>query len=196
MSPGWLIDVRLSEVSPNTIEGSFTDDLVISKIWLIRELASLSDSYGTIYVLGSWFGNLAMLMVARDLRFKRIINVDTDGKALSDGARIISRLGLDDRISSIKADANTLSYDGLGANGLVINTSCNNIKGDDWFLNIPTGTMVALQGRDNDPGSPNLFNDMDAFIETYPLRETLFSGKLRLRDPETSYIRFMLIGMV
>jgi hypothetical protein len=73
-------------------------------------------------------------------------------------------------------------------------TSCNNIKGDAWFRNIPKGTMVALQGRDNDPGSATQFNEIDSFVECYPLDKILFSGEVRLRDPETAYRRFMIIG--
>lgn len=187
--------MRISEVSPNTVEGSFSDDLVISKLWLIKELSGLQSEFGTIYVLGSWFGNLAMLMVARDLEFEQIINVDTDEKALTDSGRILSKLGLDDRVTTAKADANDLSYSDLDDNGLVVNTSCNNIKGRDWFDNIPKGTMVALQGRDTDPGSPNLFDDVESFSGAYPLEKTLFTGTLRLRDPETAYHRFMVIGI-
>lgn len=187
--------MRISEVSPDTIKGSFSDDLVLSKLWLIRELSGLQREFGTIYVLGSWFGNLAMLMAAKDLVFKRIINVDTNEKALADSGHMLSKLGLDDRVVGAKVDANNLSYSDLDGDGLVVNTSCNNIKGNDWFNNIPKGTMVAMQGRDTDLGSPNIFDDIDSFVESYPLGKMLFSGKLRLKDPETNYRRFMVIGM-
>lgn len=187
--------MRISEVSPNTIEGSFTKDLVISKLWLIRELKNIQPTFGTIYILGSWYGNLSLLMLDSNLGFDRAINVDTDERVLRDGDRMAEKLGISDRITSMCKDANLLDYRRIGEDGLVINTSCNNINGMDWFRNIPQGTMVALQGRDNDPGSPNLFNDMGSFVKTYPLGETLFSGEIRLKDPETNYRRFMVIGM-
>lgn len=188
--------MRLSEVSPNTIEGSFSDDLVLSKIWLIRELSSLRDSYGTIYVLGSWFGNLALLMVSKELRFDRIINVDLDGKAIADGKRIIGKLGLDDQISSINADVNHISYTDLGEDGLVVNTSCNNIEDLGWFGNIPKGAMVALQSRNNDPGAVNQHRSISDFTESYKLSTVLFKGEISLEEDGSSYDRFMLIGIV
>ena len=187
--------MRINEVSPNTLAGSFSDDLVISKIWLIKELASLKDSYDTIYVLGSWFGNLAMLMVARDLGFDRIINVDLDADALASSQAIIEKLGLDDRISNLLADANELDYGDLGDDGLIVNTSCNNIQGSDWFDNIPTGTMVALQGRNNDPGAKVKQQQAADLSSTYPLSQILFEGEIGLEDDDGTYRRFMLIGI-
>ena len=187
--------MRISEVSPNTVEGSFSKDLIISKLWLIRELKKIQPTFVTIYILGSWYGNLSLLMIDDNLGFDRIINIDTDESVLRQSDDMAEKLGISDRITSMCKDANLLDYRHLGGNGLVINTSCNNIKGNDWFNNIPKGTMVALQGRDTDPGSPNIFDDIDSFVKAYPLGKMLFSGKLRLKDPETNYRRFMVIGM-
>jgi len=55
----------MNEVSPDTIEGSFSNDLVLSKLWLIRELKRMQPTFGTIYILGSWYGNLSLLMLTR-----------------------------------------------------------------------------------------------------------------------------------
>lgn len=187
--------MKIDEVSPNTLAGSFSDDLVISKIWLIKKLSSLKPSYGTIYVLGSWFGNLALLMVQRDLDFDRIINVDLDRSALSTSRDIIAKLGLEDRIIDVEVDANTLAYSELGEDGLVVNTSCNNMENQGWYQNIPIGTMVALQGRDNDPGAKIKHDGIDDLRSLYPLTEILFEGEISLEDDDGKYRRFMLIGI-
>lgn len=188
--------MRLSEVSPDTVEGSFSDDLILSKLWLIKKLSELRSNFGTIYVLGSWFGNLAMLMAAKELRFDRIINVDLDEKALANSERIIKKLGLSDRVINFNADANDLDYHDLGTNGLIVNTSCNNINGMEWFQRMPPGTMVALQGRNEDPGAVNKDRTLDEFMERYPMERVMFSGKITLRDDNTKYDRFMVIGKV
>lgn len=186
--------MRISEVSPNTLEGSWSRDLMLSKLWLIRKMRSIKPSFGTIYILGSWYGNLSLLMLDRNLEFDRIINVDVDEAALSKGDGIMGKLHNHDRIESMCKDANDLDYRQLGKHGLVINTSCNNIPNKGWFDSIPKGTMVALQGRDNDPGSVNHYDDLDGFVDSYPLSSTTYSGRITLDDPETSYDRYMIIG--
>lgn len=188
--------MKLSEVSPNTLNGSFSKDLVLSKIWLIKELSYLQDTYSTIYVLGSWFGNLAMLMAARDLNFDRIINIDLDGDALAASNNIIKKLDLDDRVFNHKANVNEVIYSGLDASGLVVNTSCNNISGSIWFDNIPPGTMVALQGRNHDPGAIISFDDLSDLIDRYPMSQCLFKGRLTLKDKDSTYCRYMVIGKI
>lgn len=186
--------MRISEVSPNTLAGSFSDDLVISKIWLIKHLNRIRSEYSTIYVLGSWFGNLALLMAARDLRFDRIVNIDLDADAVSIGDELIEKMGLSGKIESIRMDANHLSYEDLDDRGLVVNTSCNNIDGNAWFDNIPSGVLVALQGRNNDPGARIKQNSISDLSSTYPMQKVMFSGQITLEDRDGSYDRYMIIG--
>lgn len=186
--------MRLSEVSPNTLEGSFSDDLVLGKLWLIRKLAELDREFGTVYVLGSWFGNLGLLMAAKELPFNRIVNVDLDGKALDVSDQLVNKLGLQGKISSLHADANHISYDGLDHDGLVINTSCNNMSALDWANNIPKGVIVALQGRNNDPGARSKHARATDLLEQCKLDRILFIGKIRFMDQDGEYDRYMVIG--
>ena len=83
-------------------------------------------------------------------------------------------------------DVNTLDYRQLKQPGLVINTSTNDIDGDDWLKNIPKGTLVAMQGR---------HGTLEEFDKKYPLRKTYFLDEVELEDPETEYERFMKIGV-
>lgn len=188
--------MKLSEVSPNTLDGSFSEDLILSKIWLIKELLKARDSYSTIYVLGSWFGNLAMLMANRDLSFDRIINFDIDSNSLAASEYIIKKLDLDDRVFNQKADVNEIIYSGIDDHGLVVNTSCNNINGSQWFNNIPIGTMVAFQARNNDPGAVVITNGISDLVDLYPMSQYLFKGQLRLDDKDGPYDRYMIIGKI
>ena len=183
----------LDESSGYSLEGSFTPDLVFSKLWLIRELAKVSPNIGTMYVLGSWYGNLAVLLNRYpQVQVDQIINVETDPEFLKGSKRILNQAGVDNAEYMLK-DANKLDYRQLGSNGAVVNTSLIDIKGTDWFENIPDGTLVSMQARDQ--VDDEQFKSPEDIEQQFPLSQVLYSGKLDLEDPETDYTRFMVIGI-
>ncbi len=183
----------LDESSGYSLEGSFTPDLVFSKLWLIRELAKIQPRVGTMYVLGSWYGNLAVLLTLySQVKVDEIINVETDTEFLKGSQRILNQVGADN-VEYMLKDANDLDYRQLDRNGVVVNTSLTDMKGTDWFENIPAGTMVVLQARNNDPGEQ--FHSPEDIQQKFPLSQVLYSGSLELEDPETQYTRFMTIGV-
>lgn len=175
--------MKIREFSPNTFKGSFTDDLIISKLWLIREVSKIHTNFNSIYVLGSWYGNLSLFLINKhDIKFKKIINVDINKDALNTGHELAKKFGVADLIQPMVKDANTLNYKQAKKPSLVINTSVNDMDNEGWFDNIPEGTLVALQTR-------------DSYLEDYPLSRVLYAGKKELRDPEESYTRYMVIGI-
>jgi hypothetical protein len=182
----------LEESSGSSLEGSFTRDLVFSKLWLIRELAQIQPHISTMYVLGSWYGNLALLLTrSPQAQVDRMINVETDAERLNTGQNILDQAGADN-VESMLTDANDLDYRQLGTDGAVVNTSLTEMPGTAWFDNIPTGTLVVLQARDNNPGPQ--FHDVEDIEKKYPLNQVLYSGSMALHDPQTAYTRFMTIG--
>ena len=183
----------LDESSGSGLDGSFTRDLVFSKLWLMRELARIQPHVSTMYVLGSWYGNLA-LFLNRYPRVKvdHIINVETDQERLSTGARILDQTGADN-VEHMLKDVNELDYRQLGRDGAVVNTSLIDIKGTDWFENIPKGTLVVMQARDQ--VDDEQFAGPADIEQKFPLSQVLYSGSLDLEDPETDYTRFMIIGI-
>ena len=183
----------LDESSGSGLDGSFTRDLVFSKLWLMRELAQIQPHVSTMYVLGSWYGNLA-LFLNRYPRVKvdHIINVETDQERLSTGARILDQTGADN-VEHMLKDANSLDYRQLGRDGVVVNTSLIDIKGTNWFENIPKGTLVVMQARDQVDNEQ--FAGPADIEQMFPLDQVLYSGSLDLEDPETDYTRFMIIGI-
>ena len=184
---------NLDESSGYSLEGSFTRDLVASKIWLLNELARIAPQVGTVYVLGSWYGNLGVLLALDPvIRYKRLINVETDRTFLQASKRIHNYLGMDNT-EYMLADANTLDYRQLGQDGVVINTSLTDMPGQAWFDHIPEGTMVVMQSRDHDPG--NEAHSTQDIVDRFPLSEIIYDGKLQLADPETEYTRYMVIGI-
>jgi SAM-dependent methyltransferase len=177
--------MRLVEFDPGTLTGSFGEDLIFNKAWLIRELAKLQDSFSTIYILGSWYGNLSLMLARSQIKYQHIINVDTNSERVSKGQAIAQHMGLDDRIESMIKDANQLDYRSLDQHGAVINCSIHDMPNLGWFDHIPDGVMVVLQSR----------QDVDHAIDSYQLSKVLYQGSLELTDPETDYVSLLRIGI-
>jgi hypothetical protein len=129
---------------------------------------------------------MGLFLVANKLGFNKLINVDIDKDTLKTGQKLLDKLGISDKVEHMHKDANTLDYRQLKQPGLVINTSTNDIEGDDWLKNIPEGTLVAMQGRNG---------TLEEFDKQYPLDKTYFLDEVELEDPETEYERFMKIGV-
>ena len=185
---------NLVEVNPNTLEGSEGPGLPECRQFVLEQLKKIKTNFDTIYILGSWYGNLSMMIENDDdFSFDRIINVESDEEVLNTGQAVINKLGYE-FIHGMLKNANTLTYQELGNDGLVINTSCNNIKGDEWFSNIPDGTLCVFSARNNDEGAINKFNSTIELVEKYPLSKILFAGKKEFEDPETKYEYYLVIG--
>ena len=184
---------NLDESSGYTLAGSFTRDLIASKVWLLKELEQIQQHYTTMYVLGSWYGNLAVYMTLQPtIRVDRIINVETNPEMLNTSQGILDRVGARN-VKSMLANANKLDYRQLGSAGVVVNTSLTEMPEQEWFEHIPAGTIVAMQARDQDPGVE--YHSAEDIQRRYPLSQVLYHGSMRLRDPETEYTRYMTIGV-
>lgn len=188
-----ILTPLVNESSGYSLKGSFTHDLIKSKVWLLHELARIAPQVDTIYVLGSWYGNLGVLLALDPvIKYKKLINVETNQKFLQASERIQDRLGIGNT-EYMLADANDLDYRQLGGDGVVINTSLTDMPGRAWFEHIPAGTVVALQARDQDPGVE--YHSVKDIQRKYPLSQILYHGSMRLQDPETEYTRYMTIGI-
>jgi hypothetical protein len=176
--------MKLLEFSPLTLRGSFDRGLIINKLWLIHKLQKIQDQFSTIYILGSWYGNMSILLAKSEIEYNHIVNVDQD----TDVTRQAKRMGRMLNISNIEymaKDANRLNYRQLDQDGLVINTSCHDMDNRGWFDHIPAGVLVALQSRD----------DVDDDLSAYDLSQTLYQGSRSAQDPETSYKSLLRIGV-
>ena len=183
---------NLDESSGYSLAGSFTRDLTASKVWLLGELEKIQDRFSTIYMLGSWYGNTALYMTLEGrIQADKIILVEKNKKFLAGSKRILDRVGVRNA-EYMLADSNKLDYRQLGDQGCVINTSLTDMPGRAWFLNIPEGTLVAMQARDQDPGQQ--FDSTQDIFNRFPVSQVLYHGSMRLRDPETEYTRYMIIG--
>jgi hypothetical protein len=184
---------KLAESSGYSLAGSFTRDLIASKVWLLKELEKIQQHYTTMYVLGSWYGNLAVYMTLQPtITVDHVINVETNAEMLDTSQRILDRIGAD-HVESMLKDANELDYRQLGNSGVVVNTSLTEMPESAWFDHIPAGTIVAMQARDQDPGVE--YHTPQDIQRKYTLSRVIYQGSLRLKDPQTKYTRYMTIGV-
>ena len=189
---------ELEESSGYSFEGSWTPDLVFSKLWLAQELKNILaenqvDVVPVIYVLGSWWGNMSVILDRTDVPVEKIINVDTNSQWLRGSQTLIKAMNINN-VQAMKADVNRLDYRQLTGPSVVINASLNDIQDRGWFDNIPDGTLVALQGRDQ-ANSVNVYHSPRDIEKQYPLYSVLYQGTMKLQDPETAYCRHMVIGV-
>jgi hypothetical protein len=183
----------LDESSGYSLAGSFTRDLTASKVWLLSELQRIQQDFSTMYVLGSWYGNLALYIKLQPrITVDQIILVEKNKEFLTTSRELLDLAGADN-VKYMLTDSNKLDYRQLGRAGVVINTSLTDMPGRSWFLNIPNGTLVVLQGRDQDPGHE--YHSTQEIVDRFPLNQVLYHGRMQLRDPETEYTRYMVIGL-
>lgn len=188
--------MKIIEVNPNTSKGSYGKGLNLARLWSLINLKKVKTDFDTIYIVGSWYSNISIMfhLLRKYFSFNKIINVESDKKRLIAGQKIVDKIGIDN-IEPMYADANELDYRQLGNNGLVICFSCTNIRGREWFNNIPKGTLVMLQARDNDPGAVNNYISFDDFSNEYPMSKTLLLDEIQLEDPQTEYNCWLKIGV-
>jgi hypothetical protein len=190
----------INESSGYSLPGSYTSDLVISKLWLADQLEKIMqkqgiDSVPVAYVLGSWYSNMSTVLRKMNLPIDLVVDVEKNHKWLQQAQAVQQAMNING-VKHMAADANKIDFRRLTDPGVVINTSINDMPDHGWFDHIPTGTIVALQGRDSVPsGAEHVYNSPDEILELYPLETVLYKGSQKLQDPETAYTRHMVIGI-
>ena len=186
------VEEPVIEASPDTLEGSFTPDLVESKTWLANMLAKglKGKNAGTIYVLGSWYGNMGIFLQQAGVNFKKLVLVEPDEEKLMRSKDLLQQLNDDGKLILIHQNAEDIVYE---KPCVVINTSCNE-TGPVFLAKLPDNVLCCLQARNN---VDNVLLDTDSleeFVEYFPLNKTYYTGEKELADPETEYTRYMIIG--
>lgn len=188
-----IVEFVLDETSPDTLEGSFTDDLMQSKTWLCKKL---KEGLGgkcarTIYLLGSWYGNLALLLQKEGIIFDEIVLVENDEEKLRASQKLLKPFFKPGKLIFLNTDARDMIYD---KPGIIINTSVNDMK-PSWYDIVPDGYRVIVQGRDQASGAVNKIVDMKQFDDMFAMSKVNYLGKRDFEDPETRYTRYMKIGV-
>jgi hypothetical protein len=179
---------------------AFSHGQIKSKIWLCEQLEQHIPNNATIAILGGWYNILGFLLLVRDQnKISSILNIDIDISAIDIANKINEgwMIGSNAKISNIVSDSNTYNYQGFD---VVINCSPEHMASNDWFNNIPNGTLVCLQSSDIDINddiwkvtNPN--KSLDDFIKKYPLSQCLYKDSIEFVYGEWGYKRFMIIGI-
>lgn len=174
---------------------------VASKRWLVDRLREAAgERFGTITILGGWFGVLgAMLLHDPRLAIRRVVSVDIDPRCAAIAESLNATHVRSGRFVAETGDMLLRDYPPIASRtdvespDVVVNTSCEHIAAfGDWFARLPQGQLVVLQSNDyrGVAGHVNCVSDLEAFRAQAPLRPLLYAGTL----PTKRYRRFMLIG--
>jgi hypothetical protein len=182
---------KLTESSPNTLEGSFSQDLTDSKEWLCDILAKglKNKNPGTIFVLGSWYGNIGIFLEKYNINFDKLVLVDKDEETLLKSKEVLNDINEQGKLVLLHQDVNDIVFD---EPCIVINTSCNE-TGPNFLSNVPNNVLLVLQARNNINELINTDN-INEFDSMFPIRKTYYLNEIDLEDIETKYKRFMKIG--
>lgn len=181
---------------------SLNQSQVTCKRWLLDTLAdTCGTGFGTVYVLGGWYGVLAAMLL-HDPRFSvdKVVSVDIEPQC-KPIAEALNRSRVESgKFEAVTADIYALNYARLirsPARGkgpdLLINTSCEHLPDSGrWLDMIPSGTLLALQSNDyfDCEEHINCVADLEAFKRQMQLSEVLFQGQIKLKK----YTRFMVVG--
>jgi hypothetical protein len=182
----------INEASPDTIEGSFTPDLIASKKWLTKILSKLlfGKRPRNIYVLGSWYGNMGIFLKEAGIEYDRLILVEPDQKKADISKKLLSDINKRGKLLVFVKKAEDIEYE---PKSVVINTSCNE-TGPLFMTKIPDNTLCLLQARNNVSDVLIETDTLDEFDELFPMKKTILLSERKFTDPETKYCRFMKVG--
>jgi len=180
-----------------------------SKLWIIKELTTLSLDLGTVFLCAGWYATLATMLFESKVKVDKIRSFDIDPSCRSI-AETFNKPWVKDNWqfkSSTKdiMDINykSESYEVIRADGTactlddtpdtIINTSCEHIENfTEWYDKIPDGKLVILQSNNffDVDEHVNCSIDIDDFSRQTPLKSVLYSNSLELEK----YTRYMRIG--
>jgi len=177
---------------PNFNVDCLSKGQLASKIWAVQEIKNITKSPGNINLLCGWYAIIAeMLFENLKVGIIRSYDLDPDCTSIADELNI-SHVINGWRFKSFVADINSdLEYISVGT---VINTSCEHVKSNQWFKNIPDGRLVVLQsnnGYDIADDHINCVDSVEEMKQKYKMSHILYDGELDV----INFKRFMLIGI-
>ncbi len=147
-------------------------------------------NFSTVYVLGSWYGNMGYILKRCGIKFRKIINVDRDRSKIVFTDRLYRALDIPSE--NLCLDANVVDFRKADSRSLIICTSPQDIIYTRWFKAVPKGPLIVIQSRNN-AGLGH--KDIEDFSKQFPMETVMMLDQRSFRDPETKYLRFMKIGI-
>ncbi len=182
---------------PEGLHHAFNANQVASKTWLLdRTHETLGGNFGTVHVLGGWYGALGALLLS-DARFQttQVRSYDIDPACAPVAERVNAEASAHGHFKAITANAAALNYK-LAAGrtrDLIVNTSCEHMPvASDWYDRVPKDMLLVVQSNDyfDCDEHVNCVVDLVELKAQLPMSELYYEGTLKRRR----YSRFMLIG--
>ncbi len=175
-----------------------------SKLWLVQTLERTVNEYVTadsmqghrIWILAGWYGLTNLLIRTRNqIPVSEVRSFDID-PACEPVADAINNLWVWKawEFKAHTADINKLEF--KPTPDIVINSSIEHMSSNDWWNNIPKGTIVCLQASDmEDVDHVNCFSTAHDLFRAYPVEELLYEGIKRFEFNDKEFYRVMIIGI-
>lgn len=173
-----------------------------SKQWMVQTLERtlqehrpIEDGY-RIWILAGWYALANLLIRTRNqIPVLEVRSFDQD-PACEHIADSINCLWVYRawEFKALTLDINRLEYNPRP--DVVINSSIEHMRSNQWFENIPRGTVVCLQASDmEDEDHCNKFSNIRDLMTAYPLDELLYEGIKRFEFEDKAFYRVMIIGI-
>lgn len=173
---------------------AFSSGQISSKLWLCEELERTRWTSNETAIYGGWYAVTAFLLLSRT-KFKvhkiRSYDIDASCEPMAD---LLNEnwVWQDWKFKAVTADCNEIKIDA----DLIINTSTEHFNTKSWFDNIDYGTRVVLQGNNMTHDDHVVYSEnLQQFINHYPLTKIRYSGQMDFEYPSWSFTRFMVIGI-
>lgn len=181
----------------------YSSGQIESKLWLCRTIEQLLYDKGaqTVWILGGWVGILSFLLLSRErLNVKSICSFDLDPTVEKKACLINENwVWKEKKFKAKTIDCNNLSYTDLhfpesDKPSLIINTSVEHFNSKKWYLNIPSGKIIALQSC-NLQHKEHIFcvHSEEEFKTQFNYTKLHYSGTLNFDYKTHSFSRYMLI---
>jgi hypothetical protein len=195
----WMNTVRNMDnhTERNRVLESMWSGQLDSKAWLVNNIVDyvMEGAPVNVYVFGGWTGILANMLLQSRLLVKKIRSIDVDPwcESVADGINKLHEMN-GWRFKAVTADMADFEYPRDAKPDIVINTSTEHVTQevyDDWYDEIPNGTLVAIQGNNyfECPEHIRCAHSLDDFVYRNHATNIYYKGEL-----ETDmYTRYMCI---
>lgn len=193
----WIKFIRFHPDLANRFMDCFWDSQLNSKSHLMYALEDYGN-LGNVYIFGGWFGILAKLIEDSYLPTNAIISVDID--PVCDWV-IKNTYSKPTKVVGFTGSMSEFIYSDEYPPDTVINTSTEHVTQDvydQWWNNIPNGTVYALQGNNfwDDPEHIRCAHNIEEFKKINRCKNVQIEFSFPCGGPNNSeFLRFMVLGV-
>ena len=168
---------------------------LVSKAWLVNQLAQHVVSESNVYIFGGWIGLLGSMILQSNKQINKVRSIDLDPWCESIADNVNKNFEINDwKFKAITADMCTYNYQSDIYPDIVINTSSEHVTQavyNEWYDRIPLGTLVVVQGNDYFECTEHIrcSTSLNEFKDQNLVNCDLYSGSLKT----DMYTRYMSI---